>query len=58
MADTVIRGNPLRRTPTWVGLLIVLGLALLPAPLSGLAKGSLATLGTVALSWAAVAALR
>ena len=23
--DSVIRGNPLRRTPTWVGLLIVLG---------------------------------
>jgi len=35
-----------------------LQLALLQAPLSGLAKGSLATLGTVALSWAAVAALR
>jgi peptidoglycan/LPS O-acetylase OafA/YrhL len=35
-----------------------LQLALLRAPLSGLAKGALATLGTVALSWAAVAALR
>ena len=32
--DSVIRGNPLRRTPTWVGLLIVLGLAFLPALVS------------------------
>ena len=32
--DTVIRGNPLRRTPTWVGLLIVLALGFLPALVS------------------------
>jgi peptidoglycan/LPS O-acetylase OafA/YrhL len=35
-----------------------LQLAILTLPLSGLAKGTLVTLGTVALSWAAVAALR
>ncbi len=35
-----------------------LQLALLGAPLSGLAKGVLVTLGTIALSWAATAALR
>jgi CHASE2 domain-containing sensor protein len=32
--DSVTRGNPLRHTPTWVGLLIVLGLAFLPALVS------------------------
>ncbi len=35
-----------------------LQLALLRAPLSGLAKGALVTLATIALSWAATAALR
>jgi hypothetical protein len=33
-------------------------LALLGVHLSGFTKGSLATLGTIALSWAAVAGLR
>jgi CHASE2 domain-containing sensor protein len=32
--DTVIRGNPLRGTPTWAGLLLVLALAFLPALVS------------------------
>ena len=32
--DSVIRGNPLRRTPTWAGLLIVLALGFLPALVS------------------------
>jgi CHASE2 domain-containing sensor protein len=32
--DTVIRGNPLRGTPTWAGLLLVLALGFLPALVS------------------------
>ena len=49
--DSVIRGNPLRRTPTWVGLLIVLGLGFLPALVSLRLRALVAAMVTPAIAF-------
>jgi CHASE2 domain-containing sensor protein len=50
--DSVIRGNPLRGTPTWVGLLIVLGLGFLPALVSLRLRALVAAAVTPAIAFA------